>query len=79
MTANSGHRSYDNFSSEGLAQTREPAQRITVISPHSEEPIGDVEPTEPEDVDTAVAAARHAFDHGPWPRHGRQGTDGQGR
>ncbi|MGH3578673.1 MAG: aldehyde dehydrogenase, partial [Mycobacterium sp.] len=43
-------------------------QRLTVISPHSEEPIGDVPAAAPEDVDTAVAAARRAFDHGPWPR-----------
>ena len=48
---------------------REPAtsQRLTVISPHSEEPIGDAPAAAPEDVDAAVSAARNAFDRGPWP------------
>ena len=39
-----------------------------MISPHSEEPVGHVQAAGPEDVEAAVAAARHAFDHGPWPR-----------
>jgi aldehyde dehydrogenase (NAD+) len=41
---------------------------IDVVSPHTEEVIGRVPEATPEDVDRAVAAARHAFDHGPWPR-----------
>lgn len=39
-----------------------------MISPHSEQPIGHAQAAGPEDVDAAVAAARRAFDHGPWPR-----------
>ncbi|MCV7380481.1 aldehyde dehydrogenase [Mycobacterium alsense] len=68
MTADSGHRIYDELFIGG--QWRKPAnpQRLTVISPHSEDPVGHVQAAGPEDVDAAVAAARRAFDHGPWPR-----------
>jgi acyl-CoA reductase-like NAD-dependent aldehyde dehydrogenase len=41
---------------------------IEVISPHTEEVIGRVPHASREDVDRAVAAARKAFDEGPWPR-----------
>ena len=41
---------------------------ITVISPHSEAAIGHAACAGPADVDRAVAAARAAFDTGPWPR-----------
>ncbi|MFI0407526.1 aldehyde dehydrogenase [Actinomadura sp. 3N508] len=41
---------------------------IDVISPHTEEVIGRVPEGTEADMDAAVAAARHAFDHGPWPR-----------
>jgi len=41
---------------------------IDVISPHSEEVIGRVPDATPADMDRAVAAARDAFDRGPWPR-----------
>ena len=42
--------------------------RIDVISPNTEEVIGRVPDATPADVDRAVAAAREAFDHGPFPR-----------
>ncbi|MEU9884914.1 aldehyde dehydrogenase [Sphaerisporangium sp. NPDC051011] len=41
---------------------------IDVISPHTEEVVGRVPDGTPADMDRAVAAARQAFDHGPWPR-----------
>ncbi|MGW0823548.1 aldehyde dehydrogenase [Streptomyces sp. NPDC002845] len=41
---------------------------IEVISPHTEEVIGRVPHASTADVDRAVAAARKAFDEGPWPR-----------
>src|SRR5258708_2704410 len=41
---------------------------IEVISPHTEEVIGTVPDASPVDIDRAVAAARKAFDEGPWPR-----------
>ncbi|WP_455359459.1 aldehyde dehydrogenase [Streptomyces sp. SYSU K21746] len=41
---------------------------IDVISPHTEQVIGRVPHASRADVDRAVAAARRAFDEGPWPR-----------
>ena len=41
---------------------------IEVISPHTEAVIGTVPDASPADIDKAVAAARRAFDEGPWPR-----------
>jgi aldehyde dehydrogenase (NAD+) len=41
---------------------------IDVVSPHSEEVIARVAEAREPDVDRAVAAAREAFDTGPWPR-----------
>ncbi|MEU8567558.1 aldehyde dehydrogenase [Streptomyces pathocidini] len=43
---------------------------IEVISPHTEQVIGRVPHAATADVDRAVAAAREAFDSGPWPRMG---------
>jgi aldehyde dehydrogenase (NAD+) len=62
------HRSYDEVFIGG--HWRKPAnpQPLAVISPHTEEPIGHAQVAGPVDVDAAVAAARQAFDHGPWPR-----------
>mgnify|MGYP000005808263 FL=1 len=49
---------------------RAPASDATlqVVSPHSEEVIATVPEASAGDVDAAVAAARKAFDEGPWPR-----------
>ena len=41
---------------------------IDVVSPHTEEIVGRVPEAHEADVDRAVAAARVAFDRGPWPR-----------
>ncbi|MGW6754100.1 aldehyde dehydrogenase [Streptomyces sp. NPDC055006] len=46
----------------------EGADTIEVVNPHTEQVIGRVPHATPADVDKAVAAAREAFDHGPWPR-----------
>ncbi|WP_441246332.1 aldehyde dehydrogenase [Kitasatospora sp. McL0602] len=43
-------------------------ERIDVVSPHTEQVIGRVPHASEADVDRAVAAARRAFDEGPWPR-----------
>ena len=40
----------------------------TTINPATEEPVCAVAEAGPEDVERAVAAARAAFDSGPWPR-----------
>ena len=42
--------------------------RIDVVSPASENVIGHAPLASAADVDRAVAAAREAFDHGPWPQ-----------
>ena len=39
-----------------------------VISPATEEVFVQVAEAQEADINRAVAAARHAFDHGPWPR-----------
>jgi acyl-CoA reductase-like NAD-dependent aldehyde dehydrogenase len=44
------------------------SQRIDVRSPATLEVVGSVPEAVEADVDAAVAAARQAFDHGPWPR-----------
>ncbi len=41
---------------------------IQVVSPHTEQVIATVPEGSTADIDAAVAAARRAFDHGPWPR-----------
>lgn len=41
---------------------------LPVISPVTEATIATYAEANPQDVDRAVAAAREAFDHGPWPR-----------
>src|SRR5262245_20660231 len=41
---------------------------IDVVSPHTEAVIARVPDGSTADIDRAVAAARHAFDEGPWPR-----------
>ena len=41
---------------------------IDVVSPHTERVIAEVPSASRADVDHAVAAARQAYDHGPWPQ-----------
>jgi aldehyde dehydrogenase (NAD+) len=59
---------YEQLFIGGRWQAPATAQRISVISPHTEQPIGETPEAAPADVDKAVAAARDAFDNGPWPR-----------
>ncbi|OIN81329.1 aldehyde dehydrogenase [Mycobacterium malmoense] len=68
MTEIPGHRSYDELFVGGHWRKPASPRQLAVISPHSEEPVGHAQAAGPEDVDAAVAAARRAFDHGPWPR-----------
>jgi aldehyde dehydrogenase (NAD+) len=45
------------------------SDRVLVVrSPSTEEIVGQVPDADAADIDAAVAAARAAFDHGPWPR-----------
>ena len=59
---------YEELYIGGRWQTPSTRQRLSVISPHSEKPIGETPEAAPKDVDKAVMAARRAFDEGPWPR-----------
>jgi len=61
---------YDKLYIGGRWQAPSTDQRLSVISPHTEEAIGETPEAAPEDVDIAVTAARTAFDEGPWPRLG---------
>ena len=41
--------------------------KLEIVNPNSEEVVAVVAEAGPDDMDRAVAAAREAFDHGPWP------------
>ena len=41
---------------------------LDIVSPHDQSVLGRVAQAQPADIDRAVAAAREAFDHGPWRR-----------
>ncbi|HEX5500670.1 MAG TPA: aldehyde dehydrogenase family protein, partial [Thermomicrobiales bacterium] len=43
-------------------------ETFDTVSPTTNQPVGRVAKAGPEDVDRAVAAARKAFDEGPWPQ-----------
>jgi aldehyde dehydrogenase (NAD+) len=58
----------DSFFIGGKWEKPAGAGKLTVISPVTEEVVATFPEAGPKDVDRAVAAAREAFDHGPWPR-----------
>ena len=41
--------------------------QLEIVNPNSEDVVARTAAASPEDMDRAVAAARQAFDHGPWP------------
>src|SRR5690348_15878772 len=41
--------------------------QLAIVNPNSEAVFARVAAAGPDDMDRAVAAARQAFDHGPWP------------
>ena len=49
-------------------------KRFSTINPSTGEEICEVAEADAVDVDDAVAAARAAFDHGPWRKMGCLGT-----
>ena len=59
---------HDTFFIDGKWVAPAGTGTIEVVSPFTEEVVGRVPDATPADVDRAVAAARHAFDHGPWPQ-----------
>src|ERR1039458_3737634 len=58
---------YDRLFIGGSWVASEGTQTIDVVSPSTEEVVGRVPDGPTADIDKAVVAARHAFDHGPWP------------
>src|SRR5262245_883388 len=50
---------------EWVARTS--GRQLAIVNPNSEEVVARVAEAGPDDMDRAVAAARAAFDHGPWP------------
>ncbi|MER6877034.1 aldehyde dehydrogenase family protein, partial [Amycolatopsis sp. NPDC000673] len=61
-----GH--YDKLFLGGRWTAPASGRRFDVVSPSTEEVLARVAEGVESDMDAAVAAARHAFDHGPWPR-----------
>ena len=59
---------YDKLFIGGDWVAPESGERIEVTSPFTEQVLAAVPSASPADVDRAVAAARRAFDNGPWPR-----------
>ena len=59
---------YDKLYIGGKWSTPNGADRISVVSPFSEQVIASVASAGRADADQAVSAARNAFDRGPWPR-----------
>ena len=52
----------------GELQEGNSTNRIPVYDPSNEEVIAEIPDATPADVDAAIAAARHAFDHNGWPQ-----------
>ncbi|MFE5838778.1 aldehyde dehydrogenase [Arthrobacter sp. NPDC056493] len=61
-------RTYDSLFINGEWVKPSGAERIEIVSPATEAAIGSVSAAAVEDVNSAVKAARGAFDNGPWPR-----------
>jgi len=58
----------DAFFIDGGWATPASSAVLEVVSPHSEQVVARVPEGSAGDIDAAVAAARRAFDEGPWPR-----------
>lgn len=59
---------HDRFYIGGAWVSAADGGMIDVVSPHTEQVMGHAPLATAEDVDSAVVAARAAFDEGPWPR-----------
>jgi aldehyde dehydrogenase (NAD+) len=61
-------QSYDRLWIGGEWEKPSSGATLEVVSPFTEQAVGRVPEAKEADVDKAVAAARRAFDEGPWPR-----------
>ncbi|GHF41802.1 acyl-CoA reductase-like NAD-dependent aldehyde dehydrogenase [Amycolatopsis bartoniae] len=59
---------YDQLFIGGSWTTPSNTTLLDIVSPHDQSVLGRAAQALPADVDRAVAAARKAFDEGPWPR-----------
>jgi acyl-CoA reductase-like NAD-dependent aldehyde dehydrogenase len=59
---------YDRLFIAGVWTEPSDPELLDIRSPHDREVLGRAAQARPADVDRAVAAARAAFDEGPWPR-----------
>lgn len=59
---------YEHFFIDGKCRKPASNKTISVLSPSTQELIGKAPLGVEADIDAAVAAARRAFDEGPWPR-----------
>ncbi len=59
---------FDRFFIDGVWVTPATAESFDIRSPHDATAVGSAPIASAADVDRAVAAARRAFDEGPWPR-----------
>src|SRR5688572_4062628 len=59
---------YDSFFIDGAWRRPSGGETLDVISPTSEELVGRAPAGSAADIEVSVAAARKAFDQGPWPR-----------
>lgn len=59
---------HDSFFIDGAWRAAKSDRTFDVVSPRSEQLVGRVPAASQDDIDDAVAAARRAFDEGPWPR-----------
>jgi len=53
---------------DGKWELANSAENITVINPANEQVLAHIPAGNEKDIDSAVKAARKAFDHGPWPK-----------
>jgi len=61
-------KDYDQLFIGGSWVAPEGTEKIEIISPSTEEVVARVPDATEGDIDKAVASARHAFDHGDWPK-----------
>lgn len=59
---------YDKLYIGGAWTAPSSTDLLEILSPHDQSVLGRVAQAAPQDIDRAVAAARAAFDNGPWPR-----------
>lgn len=59
---------YEQLYIDGAWEASDGSEPLAAINPATEEAIGSVPQASERDVERAIAAARTAFDDGPWPR-----------